>query len=281
MKRYKAKIPVDGLGYRWVDGADPRLPRTAGGSSEHIKGKLYLLGRSKDSPSAVQTGRLDFYDPIATEPALYRVFAGLDRTPEAILGFANEYGHLAGLASLEDWQNKIAHMKRMGSVADRLIALGCSGKKPSGKVAAESTELIRRVLDQVQTAPTAEINEDGTVGLYDVAYDLWSALNIQLVEAIADRKQYRPCDECGKPIEISPTVNRTERAYCSNSCRVKAYRERKKDAVLMRNLGKKVQDIQKVLGSDIDTILKWVDEEGGTGETPKKPGKKRPKRKGD
>ena len=40
--------------------------------------------------------------------------------------------------------------------------------------------------------------------------------------------RFRKCENCGKPFEISPDKNRTNRIYCKGSqCKLKAFRKRK------------------------------------------------------
>jgi hypothetical protein len=58
--------------------------------------------------------------------------------------------------------------------------------------------------------------------------DLISALWIQFAESIADEREYRQCEVCGTYIELSPDVNRADRRYCSDACRSRALRLRKK-----------------------------------------------------
>ena len=54
---------------------------------------------------------------------------------------------------------------------------------------------------------------------------------MQVVESVVERKQYRTCEYCGKPFELTPQINRSDRVYCSDNCRVKAYQRRRKQAI--------------------------------------------------
>jgi hypothetical protein len=58
--------------------------------------------------------------------------------------------------------------------------------------------------------------------------NLLGCLWLQFARAIDGNRDYRRCRECGDWLEISLTANRTSRLFCSDACRAKAYRERKK-----------------------------------------------------
>lgn len=60
--------------------------------------------------------------------------------------------------------------------------------------------------------------------------DPQSLLNMmwyQFARSMERGAQFRKCDHCGIWFELTTTRGRSERAYCSNSCRQKAYRARK------------------------------------------------------
>jgi DNA-directed RNA polymerase specialized sigma24 family protein len=48
--------------------------------------------------------------------------------------------------------------------------------------------------------------------------------------------------------------------YCSDACRFKAYRIRKKQALESKAEGKKNAEIASILGSDSKTVGKWIKE---------------------
>ncbi len=101
---------------------------------------------------------------------------------------------------------------------------------------------------------------DGGISL--TPHSLLGALWFQFADAVAGLKDYRRCEVCNTPFEVSPDVNRTSRFYCDNACRVKAYRERRTKAVKMRKRGKTLGEIKKETGSDIDTIKQWLKPKG-------------------
>ncbi|MFZ5768638.1 MAG: hypothetical protein ACOY3F_08080 [Bacillota bacterium] len=99
------------------------------------------------------------------------------------------------------------------------------------------------------------------LGLHIVPQSLIGALWLQFAHAITGRKAYRRCEECGTWFEVSPRVARTNRIYCSNACRTRAYRRRKVQAQQMYAAGKAIGEIAEALGSDEATVAGWVKEE--------------------
>ncbi len=57
--------------------------------------------------------------------------------------------------------------------------------------------------------------------------DLMGALRLQFATAVSGQSQFRQCPECATWIKIAPGSGRPEKTYCSNACRMRAYRKRK------------------------------------------------------
>lgn len=73
------------------------------------------------------------------------------------------------------------------------------------------------------------MQRDSDTGAYRFtasARDLRSALYLQFATAVAEEKQFRNCETCGRPFELTPDVARTNRLFCKPYCRIKAYRRR-------------------------------------------------------
>lgn len=89
---------------------------------------------------------------------------------------------------------------------------------------------------------------------------LLGALWLQFAQAVDGEKEYRACKECGKYFEISLDEDgfRTNRLFCSDSCKSKEYRGRRNRALQMRAEGRAVKAIAKELETDVETIKKWV-----------------------
>jgi transposase len=58
---------------------------------------------------------------------------------------------------------------------------------------------------------------------------------------------------------VTPQVNRADRVFCSDNCRVKAYQRRKKQAIALRQQGESLRAIVKATGSDMESVKRWVE----------------------
>jgi hypothetical protein len=96
------------------------------------------------------------------------------------------------------------------------------------------------------------------LNLYFMPNSLIGALWLQFAQAIDGNKTYRRCDECRAWFELSPEVARTTKRFCSNACRVKAYRERKATARQLHSEGVGIEGIANRLDSDPETVAGWV-----------------------
>ena len=58
-------------------------------------------------------------------------------------------------------------------------------------------------------------------------HSLLGTIWLQLAMAIAENRDYRVCGTCGSWFEVAPGRGRPNKTYCSNACRMRAYRKRK------------------------------------------------------
>jgi hypothetical protein len=204
------------------------------------------------------------YDPFTNEPALFRIFAKLSPTPDSILEFANHYGDVArpevilesdGM-SLSEWIAEIESMQELILQSKEYLA-AVSRLRRGQRQAEEMVDLINETLSWTPVFMTAELHNGG-ISLRTQVYSLLDAMKLQLVISIAEHKRYRTCEQCQKPFEVTPRVNRADRIYCSDNCRVKAYQRRRKQAIELRSTGRTLRDIAKATGSDVQTIKQWL-----------------------
>ncbi len=94
--------------------------------------------------------------------------------------------------------------------------------------------------------------------LYFVPVNLVGAIWLQLSQAMTQEKEYRRCRQCGSWFEIDHYTARTNRYFCSNACRSKAYRDRKAEARRLHREGMVLDQIAERLGSDAETVSGWV-----------------------
>jgi hypothetical protein len=92
----------------------------------------------------------------------------------------------------------------------------------------------------------------------DISINLLGFIWLQFGQAVCARKQPRRCSVCGRWFDVSHGGNRTDRETCSNTCRTRVYRQRQERAREMRVEGKHVRAIAKELGSDLETVKRWL-----------------------
>jgi hypothetical protein len=272
MSRFACKIPIDPKGYHWVNEGD-----YSPADGVRYETSLMLYGRSEDDVradyrregSAGMPG--DTYDPFVVEPALFQIFARLlPPTPDKILAFAHKYGSIrtavdvlerSDAGSLYDWSTRIGRIYTALVSVEHYIH-----PKPPRKRRIEPRTIVE-LLEENEMG-VAELMAGCTttpsgIELEIVGFDLLGALHLQLMDCICQRKQYRDCGHCGRPFELAPEFNRSDRLYCSDNCRVKSAYRRKKRAIAMRAAGKTLREIAKEVGSDVPTVKKWVSSKGG------------------
>jgi Putative ATPase subunit of terminase (gpP-like) len=94
--------------------------------------------------------------------------------------------------------------------------------------------------------------------LKDVPSSLLGAIYLQLAEAVFGKAPPRPCPVCGRWFDVSPKKNRADRVTCSRTCRTQAYRRRRYRARDLFAEGVSLKKIAKELGTDVETVEKWV-----------------------
>jgi len=277
MSRFTAQIAISPEGYRWSQyehyrpGLDDTFIFLDWAKQHSIREKYSETGE-------IAVDR--FYDPFVEEPALYRIFAALEPTPEAILDFAEKYGDFTTVAELlegeehhlAEYKYEISAMRRFVEAADSVIARTGDRRTRPPKA------LLTYMNDILGTAPLrmSAVQERDGISLRLVVDGLLDVMKLQLAEAVADRKCYRECEHCNKPFEVTPQINRADRLFCSDNCRVKAYQRRKKQVLAMRKQGDPLRQIVKATGSDLDSVKRWIAKSDAleAANDPKKTGKR-------
>ena len=88
--------------------------------------------------------------------------------------------------------------------------------------------------------------------------NLLGALWLQFARSVEASKLYRRCPVCTQWFEVSVKGKRRHSTYCSARCRVKAYRDRRNEAVARAAAGESPGSIAEALGSELDTVLGWI-----------------------
>jgi hypothetical protein len=211
------------------------------------------------------------YRPMQREhAALFRTFAALDyRDPAAIRAFANKYGRLGlepqrqlieGSMERPDhyvegeshlaWAREICRMKEALRLAHR--------QTPSDS---ERRKLSRLFDVNLQWVQGRMIFDPDKPPRFSVApLSLLTAMWLQLALAIAGDKQFVECKHCHRLMEISTeeTGFRTHREFCSDSCKTKDYRKRKRTALELAARGASVSTIADRAATNGRTVRRWV-----------------------
>jgi hypothetical protein len=87
---------------------------------------------------------------------------------------------------------------------------------------------------------------------------LWGAVCLQFAEAVTGGLNYQRCPACSRWFELTPGVNRANRLTCSDSCRQRAFRQRRDRARELHAEGKTVREVARELGSVLKTVKGWV-----------------------
>jgi hypothetical protein len=225
--------PVIEQGYYWRDTREVRGDRSYGPTRPYLQ-------------FAEDIGH--FYEPLREVPALFLIFAATPPNRQGILDFANKYGMLgkhvwivpeeglkSGIVKFGEpfpvWVKEIKHMRQaielwrgrrninrlLRLVNDQLAGYVIEADPPPGFKTPISPMLLQ--------------DAGGKLRFAMMPHSLVSAMWWQFIQAIDGEKEYRRCAlvECGTWFEAR--LERGERRkYCSDACRFKRYRRRKKSA---------------------------------------------------
>src|SRR5262249_1519214 len=233
------------------------------------------------------------FDPYRPDPALFRDFAWLEPTLEAVLRFANRYGTLCQRLEYNTfafWETGIPQMKQLVALCD---AVTQSDWKQIPKAlepflanrCLEGSDDLRPIRDKLKRGENVSRNElanaavmrlyqaikpvqrfegegywnalSGRVALRIKHADLVGFMFYQLGHALIGGRRFRQCDVCGKWSLLQPGVNRKDRLTCSGYCRLKLYRQ-KVMAQELRRGGWSPKKIAKEIGVDIARVKNWL-----------------------
>jgi hypothetical protein len=87
---------------------------------------------------------------------------------------------------------------------------------------------------------------------------LHQALWLQAATWITEGKPFKRCQGCQRWFSVPPKAPRSRVGFCSDACRVRAYRGRQDRARQMAAAGKPFAAIARELGSDVKAVRRWV-----------------------
>jgi hypothetical protein len=275
------------------------------------------------------------YEPPA---GLFRTFADLDGSPEAVLRFANRFGRLGGplhmLHFADIWRLHINALRERVRLAAALEsgdlrrvedALGpltqqdleainerrqdleaineSRPKRPPAAVNLRQQDLeainerrrkrpsaavnLRSITDgEFAHAAVVRLGRDLLVGGQRLVANLSLAgdydpttrqirarfrhdhllgfMQYEVVLSLFQNRRFRQCAACGIWFQLERTVNRADRATCSNSCRGHAYRQRMRQTIELHQAGKTPKVIAAAVGSDVSQVREWISKHGNT-----------------
>ncbi len=210
--------PIDGCAFHVTPTGQPR----------RASRKRGWITPAQQSPGLETAGprRFGFYRP-AEFPALVQRFADVPATADGIRGFLNNYGplELAGsgpprdgaLYLATDLRAPLAHHAALRAAID----LFSSGDLPA--LAARFNASWGQLRTELRPRP------GGNVGIVFVPSSLIQFLWLQFaLHAASDTKLLR-CDHCSAPFRVGTGTGRRDTAkFCSNACKVAAFRGRHK-----------------------------------------------------
>ena len=219
----------------------------------------------------IQKWPVRHYEPLKEYTGLFWTFAKVEPTKEGVLAFANQFGVLgagpmvemlkdtrrieAGLSGdrLEDWEREIPHVRKAIALWERTQR----GEVTDQEVQVLQHGLNQKLLHTVSVHLVPDVRHGGLT-LRMRPFTLRGALWLQLAEAVSGNKEFRSCPTCGKWFELNPDTARTNRQFCSDACRTRAYRGRKEQAQKLAKEGKSIKEIAAEVDSDVKTVKGWI-----------------------
>jgi len=204
------------------------------------------------------------YDVFQKEPVLFAIAAQLwvprekgDLDKKAIMEFANKWGEIADDPKEcgSDLQTWYANLDSICWIAQKL-------KQPvpmNPRAAKKMAEQLRSGLLNINLACDVITVPSGLQSRLMVI-GLTSSLRVQATEAVVDGWVLRHCENCTKP--IAADLSREDRRYCSDSCRVQAYKKRRRKALELDGKGKTIIQIAAAVDTDVKTVRGWIKQQG-------------------
>lgn len=164
------------------------------------------------------------YRPLVEHDALFRQFAELQQTPEAVAGFASDFGLLGLFEPFEpviEWYDFIWYMK---TAVDEWEAA-----KKSGDLAPTIDRL--NAIEGVQMRVRLSRGADSTKAILRLQPpSLWHGLRLQFAQAVASSDRLRKCAICPTWFRYGTGTGRRKSGdYCSDRCRKAYWRQQQKE----------------------------------------------------
>lgn len=220
-----------------------------------------LLGEYNAMPRITPEGkRTQIYEPLTTWQRhieamtdLIEVWDALQSRDEAVLA---RYGRWVSKDRFE-----FRHMRHSRElVIDHSSTLGAFtyGQLLEPSTYCFSIYLSHHLAGRFSLQAITKFVGAGDFQLWVQPESLIGALWLQFAWAVARKEDIRQCGKCEQFFALSPDVARADKLFCSDRCRMKAYRDRQAQARALSREGASIEDIAKKLDSDPATVLGWL-----------------------
>jgi len=194
------------------------------------------------------------------DPApLFLDFALSPHTPEAVLEWAHDFGDLRKSFNREgtrltDWYSAMGELKHFSENPHRLsprmeMELHTDPDGPAKRH--RSLRLVQSYLGEVGL-------QAGDTCLVIAPRSLLQMLWLFAAHAAVNESEFVRCTVCSRHIQLTTKMRPDGPWYCSDTCRVQSYRDRKAAAVQMVNEGATPAEAATKLGSAVSTVMGWI-----------------------
>src|SRR5262249_11260689 len=206
-------------------------------------------------------GLWDLYRPGDTARLARHFRWGKDETQRDVVTF---FSHAD--AEGEKGPSDLGHINTRAPVVLDEVPFDLQGQVGPGDVRVPALVYLRRRLDEQlqqceqRAAPFLTWGASGDrLALRFTASSLASALWLQFADAVANNRTYTRCAVCEKWFELAPGTARSHKRFCSDACRVSAYRGKQDRARrLYFEQHKSFEEIAQALDSKVVTVKRWV-----------------------
>jgi hypothetical protein len=123
-------------------------------------------------------------------------------------------------------------------------------------------DIINRILPRFNGPCLGWDATTNTVIYCDTPFSLFGAIWLQFAQAVHSSKTPKRCRTCGGWFEVAggrkSGSKRTDREFCSNSCRTKNYLQRQEEARQRHQRGETPAKIAKELGTTATIVKNWL-----------------------
>jgi hypothetical protein len=95
----------------------------------------------------------------------------------------------------------------------------------------------------------------------DMPLNLLGAIYLQFASAVLEQTAPRTCPKCGRWFDVAPGASRADRIFCSDTCRIRNFRERQRQAVQLHAEGNTPKEIARQLDATVKSVKGWIQDQ--------------------